>query len=113
MLLHRDEDQHCGGLWSFPGGKIEIDEQPETAAKRELYEEAGLAGSDWQQLCQQSFTYPDRILHFTLFTCVCEHLTHLETESAHVWSAISALANYPMPAANDAFIMMLKAKFGD
>jgi len=112
LLLKRHTDQHCGGLWSFPGGKIEAGESPQTAAQRELREETGLIGSSWQQLCTQPFAYADRTLYFTLFTCVCDGLAAPDTEVPHAWSEVSALPDYPMPEANASFVTALTSKFG-
>jgi len=110
LLLKRDDDKHCGGLWSFPGGKVEAGEKPQAAAVRELKEETGLNGTAWQSICNQSFEYPDCLLHFELFSCVCHDLSLLDTESTHVWSAIGDLTDYPMPAANDVFIAVLQTR---
>nr|WP_167632097.1 (deoxy)nucleoside triphosphate pyrophosphohydrolase [Mariprofundus ferrooxydans] len=109
LLLKRSTDQHCGGLWSFPGGKVEPGESPQAAAMRELQEETGLTGSTWQSLGTHSFTYPDRLLHFQLFGCLCASLTSLGCESEHAWVARDRLVDYPMPAANSALLGMLGA----
>ncbi|HHW67843.1 MAG: hypothetical protein PWP07_1405 [Epulopiscium sp.] len=39
ILLQLRKDNHC---WGYAGGSVELDEEVEEAAKRELYEETGL-----------------------------------------------------------------------
>jgi len=42
MQRRRSQAMH-GGLWEFPGGKLESGEAPETAAVREIGEELGIS----------------------------------------------------------------------
>ncbi len=107
LLLKRAEHQHCGGFWSFPGGKVEAGELPLQAAMRELKEETGLDATAWQCLGEYDFAYSDRLLHFYLFTCFCEHFAGLQTETPHVWASIETLADYPMPEANAGMMNLL------
>ena len=42
LMQRRRAEQHHGGLWEFPGGKVEPHEAPEDALVREVREELGL-----------------------------------------------------------------------
>lgn len=107
ILLKRLDDVHCGGLWSFPGGKVGDDEMPLQAAVRELKEETKLSGKHWRHLDKMSHEYEDRKLHFLIFICRCHDLEGLKTESEYLWVPLDQLSEYPMPVANRDILEML------
>ena len=42
LLTQRKSGTHLAGAWEFPGGKVELDEDPRDALARELREEIGV-----------------------------------------------------------------------
>ncbi len=50
VLLIRRGHEPFTGMWAIPGGFVDMDESLESAAKRELKEEAGISAKEFEQL---------------------------------------------------------------
>ena len=60
LLAKRSAHRHQGGLWEFPGGKLEYGEQPQEALFRELHEELGIFVRKCRPLIRVYHTYSDK-----------------------------------------------------
>lgn len=60
LVAKRPEHVHQGGLWEFPGGKLQPDESPEQGLRRELNEELGIQVRTSQPLIRVYHDYGDR-----------------------------------------------------
>lgn len=60
LVARRPDDKHMGGLWEFPGGKIESGEDLPTALQRELQEELAIQVSEFTPLICIEHNYPDK-----------------------------------------------------
>jgi 8-oxo-dGTP diphosphatase len=60
LIARRGDTQHQGGLWEFPGGKVEADETVQTALARELREELGIEVSQARPLIKVQHDYADK-----------------------------------------------------
>jgi len=100
LLLKRLVGSPQGGLWSFPGGKVEACETPSEAAARELFEEMGLAGMEWVAVGECEYSYPNAELYFHLFCCHCLDVSGLSCPEPHIWIPADQLDDYRMPQAN-------------
>lgn len=65
VLLKRAADKDFApNLYTGIGGRIEVGEEPETAAYRELQEETGLVGIQLTEFARGILTYPPYRLHY-------------------------------------------------
>ena len=98
-----------GGLWEFPGGKIEPGETVEACIAREIQEELAIEITVGEQLISIEHTYPT--FHLTLIVHHCQHISGvpqpIESEEIR-WVNIDDLNNYQFPAANIAIIHALR-----
>ena len=98
-----------GGLWEFPGGKIEPGETVEACIAREIQEELAIEITVGEHLISIDHTYPT--FHLTLTVHHCQHISGvpqpIESEEIR-WVNIDDLGDYQFPAANIAIINALK-----
>ena len=109
LIDRRRQEGLLGGLWEFPGGKIEPGETVEDCIRRELQEEVAIAAEVGDRLMTLEHTYT----HFkvTLNVFHCRHLSGepqpLECDEIR-WVTVAELDEYPFPKANLKIIEALK-----
>ena len=67
FIAKRPQKSHQGGLWEFPGGKVENNETVFDALKRELFEEIGITLLKATPLIQISHDYGDKFVYLDVF----------------------------------------------
>ena len=91
----RSESNHGGGLWEFPGGKIEIDESSEDAVIRELNEELGIVVRKPKKIMQYLHRFKNLIYDISFFEVVSfkgsiKKIVHDELK----WVDLASINNY-------------------
>lgn len=101
LLTKRAKHAHQGGLWEFPGGKVETGESVQEALRRELLEEVGIQVQTLAPLIKISHDYGDRhvLLDVWNVTAFSGEAKPCEDQDMH-WVTADDLESYSFPAAN-------------
>lgn len=101
LLSRRRPDSHQGGLWEFPGGKLEPDESVAAGLARELHEELGIDVVAHRPLIRITHHYPDRSVLLDVQRVDDWRGTPVGREGQPLaWVERHDLPDYPMPAAD-------------
>ncbi|HBB32013.1 MAG TPA: 8-oxo-dGTP diphosphatase MutT [Cyanobacteria bacterium UBA8803] len=109
LIDRRRAEGLLGGLWEFPGGKIELNETVEDCIKREIDEELAIEIEVGDHLITIDHTYS----HFRV-TLIVHHCRHrcgvpqpLECDEIR-WVSLEEIDQFPFPKANSQIIAALR-----
>ncbi|WP_020484565.1 Nudix family hydrolase [Methylomonas sp. MK1] len=101
LITQRAKHAHQGGLWEFPGGKLEAGEPVQQALARELAEEVGIQVQTAAPLIKINHDYGDRhvLLDVWNVTAFAGQAKGCEGQPMR-WIAAEQLRDFRFPAAN-------------
>lgn len=105
LIARRPPHVHQGGLWEFPGGRVEAGESVEQALRREIYEELGIELIKAEPLIKTEYQYDDRRVRLDVWRIECFTGLLQGREGQQIeWVAPEQLTHYAFPAANKPII---------
>ena len=101
LITRRPDHVHQGGLWEFPGGKVERGESVMSALCRELHEELGIivqAAEPWLHI---SHAYPDTTVQLAVWR-VTDYTgePHGREGQPLVWALPAEMGDFAFPTAD-------------
>ena len=110
LITRREKSAHQGGLWEFPGGKVEPSESIAEALSRELQEELGVSVEAAEPFMVIDHDYGDKQVRLDVY-----HVTRWQGEAIGLegqplaWKLPVELIGWPFPAANAPILARLLA----
>jgi A/G-specific adenine glycosylase len=101
LITRRKEDGLLGGLWEFPGGKVEPGETAADACRREIAEEVSLRVEVGALVARVDHAYTHFRVAVEVFDCECgPGDVVLDGPTDHRWILLEEAERYAFPAVN-------------
>ena len=109
LIARRAANSHQGGLWEFPGGKVEPGESVQQALARELHEELGIHIGSASPLLQVRHDYSDKSVLLDVWV-VREFSGNAQGREGQplAWAEWTNLNSYRFPEANQPIVTALE-----
>jgi mutator protein MutT len=110
LITQRFDKAHLGGMWEFPGGKVEAGETLEATLQREIREELGIKIQVDDEYLRTEHDYPAKSIRLHFFNC-----TILEGEPQPLdvadlrWVEPPQLSDFQFPPADAELIAKLRS----
>jgi 8-oxo-dGTP diphosphatase len=112
LVTRRPPEARHGGLWEFPGGKLEADETPAVALQRELREELDLPIAVDEIFAVVHHRYEWGAVLILAYRCTPAHLRVRNLQVAdHRWLFPTELSSLPFLPADLPLIARLQQNF--
>ncbi len=108
LITCRKAGVHLAGCWEFPGGKREAHETFEACARREVFEELGIAITAPRPLMVTRYAYPDKSVELHFFMCSLSQGDPQPLGCVDFrWVKPENLAEYSLPPADEPVVAHL------
>ena len=105
LIAKRPLKLHQGGLWEFPGGKVEEGEDVQQALVRELKEELAIDVKQFRPLIRIPYDYPDRKVLLDIWSVSSFTGVAIGVEGQEIrWVGSDELGEFQFPAANASIV---------
>ena len=109
LLTKRPDGVHQGGLWEFPGGKLEDGEDPASGLCRELQEDLGIDVRAHRPLLRVMHRYADKAVLLDVHRVITfKGEPHGKEGQPLVWATPAELDTYAMPEADRPIIAAVR-----
>lgn len=111
LIAQRLKGDHLGGLWEFPGGKIEPGESFASCLQREMIEELALEVDVFQVYDEVTHAYPEKSVHIKFLVCRWRagEATPLAAQAV-AWVTRDELSRYEFPPADAVILRRLRSE---
>lgn len=108
LIARRADHLHQGGLWEFPGGKVEKGETHHQSLVRELQEEINITITSASPMMQISHDYIDKSITLDIWKVIEFEGNPEGAEGQEIrWVSMDELRDYDFPAANQPILQKL------